>query len=558
MDYSLHSGSADVEPLPAQTISMRYEQLLMVQQRQFTLSLEQKDAELAHLKACFDVLEGRPQQASLAEALRTKEEEAALMMAAKHKELELMVGLLQLREQQIEELRCKCEDQQMQLGPIQEMRKSPGSASPTGRVEHSPSSSSLVVPNRDDANQTRKEVRRLRLRMEELEATVGEQSERSANLARELHLKSEKVEVLEEHIQSLQAPVNHSNGHRPVVSRLFQEAEDAPHDGGSQHRLRPLFHEEQPRSACSTSPIPPQRHGQRGETAGSRSGYFGEPVVLRRPGVTEVTDGMEQPHMQPWDDVPDSSVPSQLPTYRSAVRTEPDERSRRDSQGAPQETADAGRQSQELLREMRRLRMQMNDLEQVAAGAREPAGGMHTTPLAPQVPEQHGCSSSLGRGRDARWEDSGTRPDFHSEPVVAGRTGLTVDSMRSSGHFGRAPATTPSMLSARSEDLLSISDFAGWEYRPHSDDPTDEAVAILVNRPGGRYRGWRALLCRLESGLYLCGTRRVHLRADKQFERIEASDDGANWADLADMMRGAEASQHALLERAKGAIGMPG
>merc|ERR1719221_1111101 len=102
----------------------------------------------------------------------------------------------------------------------------------------------------------------------------------------------------------------------------------------------------------------------------------------------------------------------------------------------------------------------------------------------------------------------------------------------------------------------AIGDFGGWEYRPHaSGDPTDAAVATLVNQPNGRYRGWRALLCRLEPGSYLCGTRRVRLRADAAGGRIEASaDGGATWADLEELMQGAEASQHALLERARGAV----
>jgi len=528
-----HGGLVEAaEPLSVQTISMRYEQLLMVQQRQFSLSMEHKEAELAHLKACFDVLEGRPQQASLEEALRSKDEEAALMMAAKHKELELMVGLLQLREQQIEELRCKCEEQQFQLGQLQEMRQSPGSASPAGRAEHSPSASSLVAPNsgKDDSSQMKREVRRLRLRMEELEATVGEQNERSAELARELGLKTERVEALEEHIQSHQPPAQAPNEHaRPVVSRLFQEAEDgqAPASkevshNGSHMKLRPLFHEERPNSVFSVSPV------------------------------------------APWaEDVPESSAPSQLPTYRSAVRADRDaheewsSKFRHDalpSSPGPQDTSDAGKQSQELLREMRRLRMQMNELEQVAAGARsDPAAGMQTTPMAPQAPEVHSASSGGlgGRGREApRWED-GQGARMYTEPVVAG-----MDSMRSPAHSSYVGKPATEGLWARSPDPLSLSDFAGWEYRPHTNDPTDEAVASLVNRPGGRYRGWRALLCRLESGLYLCGTRRVHLRADEQFDRIEASEDGSHWADLANMMRGAEASQHALLERAKGALGM--
>lgn len=123
------------------------------------------------------------------------------------------------------------------------------------------------------------------------------------------------------------------------------------------------------------------------------------------------------------------------------------------------------------------------------------------------------------------------------------------------GGLGQVIPLTP-VRSARSEQQAGP-EFAAWEYKPHaSGDPVDAAVASLVNRPG-RYRGWRALLCRLDQGVYLCGTRRVHLRADLVQQKIEASDDnGATWSDLESLMRGAEASQRALLERARDGAGL--
>ena len=67
--------------------------------------LEQKEAEIAHLKARLVASEKQlPPQEGLQAALETKDEECALMMAAKHKELEFLASLLQMREQQIEEL----------------------------------------------------------------------------------------------------------------------------------------------------------------------------------------------------------------------------------------------------------------------------------------------------------------------------------------------------------------------------------------------------------------------------------------------------------------------
>eukprot|EP00435_Cladocopium_sp_Y103_P026653 s3270_g6.t1 len=92
------------------------------------------------------------------------------------------------------------------------------------------------------------------------------------------------------------------------------------------------------------------------------------------------------------------------------------------------------------------------------------------------------------------------------------------------------------LTSMRLEDSLS-----GWEYRAQSHDPLDEAVARLVNR--GRYRAWRALLCRLEQGIYLCGTRRVRVRVDDMETQLEASEDGGNtWADLTQIMTGAKSA----------------
>jgi len=112
----------------------------------------------------------------------------------------------------------------------------------------------------------------------------------------------------------------------------------------------------------------------------------------------------------------------------------------------------------------------------------------------------------------------------------------------------RGGARTPPSASGASSpaysqasEALDKRTYDGWAYRPHpSGDPIDAAIATLVNRPG-RYRCWRALLCRLDEGLYLCGTRKLHLRVDHAEGRIEASDDGGQtWADLEDVMRRVE------------------
>merc|ERR1719410_841480 len=87
--------------MPTWGTTMGYEQLLTIQQQKHELAMQHRDAELAHLRARLGVVEAvQPVENQVFDALKTKDEEAAVMMAAKYKELELLAGVLQLREQQ--------------------------------------------------------------------------------------------------------------------------------------------------------------------------------------------------------------------------------------------------------------------------------------------------------------------------------------------------------------------------------------------------------------------------------------------------------------------------
>lgn len=242
-----------------------------------------------------------------------------------------------------------------------------------------------------------------------------------------------------------------------------------------------------------------------------------------------------------------------------------------------QEAAETGRQSQDLLQEMRRLRLQMNELEK-AAGVRpgvasEPVtAARHADPMGASFSSLGGESSRMGASFAAEKPRTTLREgcsfDVNDAEVALGmshsseqtwQAGLQSWSQPAAASHGHESValghgSTP-FLAATRQDQGLLPEFAGWEYKAHaSGDPVDAAVAALVNRPGGRYRGWRALLCRLDQGVYLCGTRRVRLRANLQQEIIEASEDGgATWTDLEDLSRGSEASQFSLLERARGA-----
>jgi len=238
------------------------------------------------------------------------------------------------------------------------------------------------------------------------------------------------------------------------------------------------------------------------------------------------------------------------------------------------ESTEAGCQSNDLLREMRRLRLQMGELERIA-GHREKAPKPREQEFTSTSKKHNGehldlrsvIGLSAGNGMEAQGapansKSNGKTADRRSAPLLA----LPADDTSAAwpdtrGGLAQAPAhgrtsMTDSERSERSGSEPALTDLPGWAYRPHPSDPVDVAVAALVNKRG-RYRSWRALLCRLSQGLYLCGTRRIHLSVDKLHSCIKASEDGGRtWADLEEIMQGAESSQHALLERARDAAGL--
>ena len=369
--------------------SANLEQLLGLQEQQHALRIEEKDAEIAHLLARLAASEAQvpPEEAVLA-VLQSKDEECALMMAAKHKELEFLASLLEMREHQIEDL-------QQQVLPS----RSDGAVSPYLLGNH---------PADEPPPEIARELQRLRLRMEDLEAAVTEQQEKCNGLAESLERKAQQVEFLEEQIRSLKGDTweeKHLNSHHSEN------------------------HERQTPSRVELYPSP-------------------------------------------------SPSPASAESYCSAIR--------RDVELDAPAVVSTGRQSQELLREMRRLRQQMNELERIASGRGDLDGS-------------HGA---------AIFGTPGGSPEL--EPQTS------VTSLK------RSVKHTPDSLS-------------GWEYRAKPDDPIDAAVAQLVN---SRYRPWRALLCRLEQGIYLCGTRRVRIRVDEACSRLEASEDGETWGDLTQIMTG--------------------
>lgn len=518
------------------------------------------------------------------------------MMAAKHKELELMAGLLQMREQQIEDLRALLESSQLEVLQLQSAHAQgqPGAAPQQPQPQRElvafepappqPGPAAGPAGEEDetgDAARMRREVQRLRLRVEDLEAHVAQDA------------KAEHVKALEQQVTILRSKVS-------SAELDDSELQPEPLAAAPKPRLVPQFSFSSLQQPNGSFPAPPCSAGAEGKPQASfpqrREARPGRPVahppVLRSesmPTLEALPKGYSwgQRYVLPDDRAAPSpyrhaqsvgdgaSSIGELQTYRSAVRVdrrEPDwQRDRRESGGSggrvrvarteealfppgplPQQagwddsvetegTETGGRrQSKDLLQEMRRLRLQMSELERVAGSPAGPASTQHSQRVATEPRAVWGYAG----GEGAALNGSEPPPHAGGAPCGAfrGRDGLDLDER-------------PSPAKSTHSDERSHVDYAGWQYRAHAGDPLDAAVAALVNRPG-RYSGWRAMLCRLDQGLYLCGTRRVRLRVDEDArEQIKASgDDGRSWMDLGDLMNGAEGSQHALLERVRSAV----
>jgi len=527
------------------------------------------------------------------------------MMAAKHKELELMAGLLQMREQQIEDLRALLESSQLEVLQLQQdahARGPPGAAPPQQLAASfeppprrelvasfepppPPQPAPAVGPASEedegaDAARMRREVQRLRLRVEDLEAHVAQDA------------KAEHVKALEQQVTVLRSKLSSAELDE---SGLQQE----PLAAAPRPRLAPQFSFSSLQQPNGSSAAPPCSAGDEGRPHAGfpprREAGPGRPVapppVLRSesmPTLEALPKGYSwgQRYVLPDDRAAPSpyrhaqsvgdgaSSIGELQTYRSAVRVDrrdPDwQRDRREPGGLggrvrvampeealfppgplPQqagwddsvsEGAETGgrRQSKDLLSEMRRLRLQMSELERVAGSPAGHASKQHPQRAATEPRAVWGHAGGEGAALN------GSALSSHAAAGPSGafraRDGLDFDER-----------TSPAK-STLSDDRSHV-DYAGWQYRAHAGDPLDAAIAALVNRPG-RYSGWRAMLCRLDQGLYLCGTRRVRLRVDDDArEQIKASgDDGRSWMDLGDLMNGAEGSQHALLERVRSAV----
>jgi len=180
---------------------------------------------------------------------------------------------------------------------------------------------------------------------------------------------------------------------------------------------------------------------------------------------------------------------------------------------------EASRQSHHLLQEMSRLRQQMSDLERIAAASSSPL--QQDEPLRSQP-----AASPLQSGL------------HHSQGLDISSSSLEGIEQKRTVFAAQRRSEVPAMPSGSSLPPPQKIGLARWEYRPHSSgDSLDASIAQLVNQPGGRYHPFRALLCRLEAGVYLCGARRMHLKVVKcnDGDVILASDDsGASWVDLAE------------------------
>merc|ERR1712232_126688 len=85
-------------------------------------------------------------------------------------------------------------------------------------------------------------------------------------------------------------------------------------------------------------------------------------------------------------------------------------------------------------------------------------------------------------------------------------------------------------------------------YRPQPGDHVDRLVADFVNEP--EHAAYRALFCRLGSGMYMYGTQRTCLRVQPTTSRLEALH-GSEWLGIEKYVQRLQRSQGVHLRRGR-------
>jgi len=517
------------------------------------------------------------------------------MMAAKYKELELLAGVLQLREQQIEDFRRCCEGQQAEMQRLKRPQRRPVAAPPppaasTFLLEQPQqrwqmtrsASATKLVPSVDRApfsdsgvqcgskaaeeyNSLHGEVKWLRLRMTELEAAIGQQHERSSGLAQALAAKSKHVKVLEERVRNIHSPngtwadseldsaAGATEASTPSAS-VAQEAvlqngptgRDDRSGGDSTGARRKLPLEGLPQSNASQSEATWQR-------------LNGAPSRDSSCAHSTSTGGCTYPHERPEREERSASSGHITSSRAGPAPLQDCAAPEGGATGSSSSTSpNSSPELQEVLREMRQLRLQMGELERATmerrgSGSSTGSAAEVTRRLTPSASHDRLLGSTGSSVRRTPTSVLSAAPPPSSGNGAGGRSWpWPRHSSERNLHSSRALGASSSRA-LRPGSIEASDSVTEWEYKPHmSGDPVDAAVAALVNRPGKCFKSWRALLCRLEHGVYLCGTHRIRIRISTSTSRLEASEDnGETWSDLQETLKVTVAMQRSLLERVR-------
>jgi len=411
------------------------------------------------------------------------------------------------------------------------------------------------------------EVKWLRSRMTELEAAVGQQHERSTGLAQALAAKSKRVKVLEERVRNIHSPngtwadseldsaAGATEASTPSAS-VAQEAvlqngptgRDDRSGGDSTGARRKLPLEGLPHSNASQSEATWQR-------------LNGAPSRDSSCAHSTSTGGCTYPHERPEREERSASSGHITSSRAGPAPLQDCAAPEGGATGSSSSTSpNSSPELQEVLHEMRQLRLQMGELEHATMerrGSGSSTGSVTTRGAEVTRRLTHAASHDRLLGSTSSSVRRTSTSVLSAAPPPSTGSGAggpswhwprhsserNLHSSRASG-ASTSRALRPGSVEARDSVIE-------WEYKPHSSgDPVDAAVAALVNRPGKCFKNWRALLCRLEHGVYLCGTHRVSLRISTSTSRLEASEDnGETWSDLQETLKVTEAMQRSLLER---------
>jgi len=506
------------------SITVEYENLLRLQKEHQELLARRREAEIAHLRAVAEMLSGDSTgDAAVAARLRAREEETALVLESKQRELELLTAVLVLRDRQITDLRRMCEAKRLRIEMLQHV---------------------VPIEKPDvlgDASQA-SEAERLRGQAAHLEASVGVKRAELRQLASTLEARKARVAELE---------------------AAERELDALPQEGAASSTLTPAQSPQKPFESKLQSRV----EEMRAQLANAQSALNGlvrrnqrNDQVVREmadgASPTVVLDKIAGVHEKIIDEeIIEQPLPDATCSVSPNMQLTPTLLEVEDSIASQPTPELSGLEWSLVGSGLLECADALLGPPQVPLPGSIVVGDA-TMGLASALSTPH--SAGNGHGRSSA-SPVGTQTSTGIVVTSAHHTQVLQESRPWDGTQLGAGLSTTTLLAGEAfaerggllmdESPRQPTTLQG--YSPHPHDAVDAKVAEFVSEPRNRLR--RALFRRLSEGEYMYGTRRARLRPNSVTGQLEATEEGCSggWEPIEEFARRLERSQSSHLQRAR-------